>query len=53
VEYVKAKELGERLHRDPSLMSRWYHAYAANRDLKAERRLAKSVRALEKVHSQA
>lgn len=48
---LRAKELGERLHRDPSLISRWYHAYAANRDLKAEERLAESLRAAKKVHS--
>ncbi|MGH7772196.1 MAG: transposase [Candidatus Binatia bacterium] len=36
---VRAKELGEQLHRDASMISRLYASYAANRDRKAEARL--------------
>lgn len=33
---VSVKELGKRLHRDPSVISRLYSAYAASRDEKKE-----------------
>jgi len=38
---VRTKELGRQLHRDPSIISRLYWWYVANRDLKAEAKLAK------------
>jgi len=41
---MSVKELGRRLHRDPSIISRLYAAYAASRDVKAESRLAKQLR---------
>ena len=40
---MSVKELGRRLHRDPSIVSRLYAAYAASRDTKAEARLAKQL----------
>jgi putative transposase len=41
---MSVKELGRRLHRDPSIISRLYAGYAANRDMKAESRLAMQLR---------
>lgn len=41
---MSVKELGRRLHRDPSIISRLYAAYAAKRDEKAESRLATYLR---------
>ncbi len=38
---MSVKELGGRLHRDPSIISRLYAAYGASRDEKAESRLAR------------
>jgi REP element-mobilizing transposase RayT len=40
---MSVKELGRRLHRDPSIISRLYAAYAASRDVKAESRLARQL----------
>ena len=40
---VKVKELGKRLHRDPSVISRLYSAYAAARDQKLERSLLQKI----------
>lgn len=40
---MSVKEIGRRLHRDPSIISRLYAVYAANRDLKAEARLAEQL----------
>ena len=39
------KEIGRRLHRDPSIISRLYSAYAADRDPNKERLLAKQLEA--------
>lgn len=41
---ISVKELGRRLHRDPSIISRLYAAYAASRNLKAESRLTRQLR---------
>jgi REP-associated tyrosine transposase len=41
---VSVKELGKRLHRDPSIISRLYSAYAADRDQKKETLLAQRLR---------
>jgi len=38
------KEIGRRLHRDPSIISRLYSAYAADRDQKKETLLAEYLR---------
>ena len=38
------KEVARRLHRDPSIISRLYVAYGANRDYKNEELLAKRQR---------
>jgi hypothetical protein len=38
------KEIGRHLHRDPSIISRLYLAYAADRDEKREKKLAKQLR---------
>ena len=45
-EWAKAsvKEIGRRLHRDPSVISRLYAAYAADRDYENEARLAEQLR---------
>ena len=45
-EWAKAsvKEIGRRLHRDPSVRSRLYAAYAADRDYEKEPRLAEQLR---------
>ena len=40
---VSVKEIGRRLHRDPSIISRLYSAYAADRDPNKERLLAKQL----------
>ena len=40
---ASVKEIGRRLHRDPSIVSRLYSAYAANRDPNKERSLAKQL----------
>jgi hypothetical protein len=40
---MSVKEVGKLLHRDPSIISRLYAAYAASRDTKAESRLAKQL----------
>lgn len=40
---MSVKELGRRLHRDPSIISRLYAAYAASRDVKTESRLARQL----------
>jgi len=41
---ASVKELGRRLHRDPSVISRLYSAYAAARDQKKETLLANQLR---------
>ena len=41
---VSVKELGQRLHRDPSIISRLYSAYAADRDVKKESWLMQTIR---------
>ncbi len=41
---TSVKEIGRRLHRDPSVISRLYAAYAADRDYKNEARLAEQLR---------
>ncbi|MBI3301593.1 MAG: transposase [Deltaproteobacteria bacterium] len=41
---LSTKELGRRLQRDPSLISRLYAAYAAKRDRQGEAQLAKELR---------
>jgi hypothetical protein len=41
---TSVKELGRRLHRDPSIISRLYSAYAADRDQNKETLLAKQLR---------
>ena len=41
---VSVKELGKRLHRDPSVISRLYSAYAASRDEKKEAVLLRRLR---------
>jgi chromosomal replication initiation ATPase DnaA len=41
---TSVKEIGRRLHRDPSIISRLYAAYAADRDQKKENRLANQLR---------
>jgi REP element-mobilizing transposase RayT len=40
---VSIKEIGRRLHRDPSIISRLYSAYAADRDQKTEASLAQQL----------
>jgi hypothetical protein len=40
---ASVKEIGNRLHRDSSIISRLYSAYAADRDWNRERRLAKQL----------
>jgi hypothetical protein len=45
---VSVKELGRRLHRDPSIISRLYSAYAAARDEKREAVLLQQLRAQHK-----
>jgi hypothetical protein len=40
MEQASVKEIGRRLHRDPSIISRLYSAYAADRDPNKERLLA-------------
>jgi len=40
---ASVKEIGRRLHRDPSIISRLYAAYAADRDPNKERLLAKQL----------
>ena len=40
---VSVKEIGRRLHRDPSIISRLYSAYAADRDPKKEMLLAQQL----------
>jgi chromosomal replication initiation ATPase DnaA len=45
---VSVKELGRRLHRDPSIISRLYSAYAAARDEKGEAVLLQQLRAQHK-----
>ena len=41
---ISSKELGSRLHRDPSLMSRLYAMYQKDRDRQAEARVARWLR---------
>ena len=41
---ASVKEIGRRLHRDPSIISRLYSAYAADRDLNKEALLANQLR---------
>ena len=41
---LSTKELGRRLHRDPSMISRLYATYAAQRDARTEAQIAKAVR---------
>ena len=41
---TSVKEIGRRLHRDPSIISRLYSAYAADRDQNREKKLAKQLR---------
>ncbi len=41
---LSTRELGRRLHRDPSIISRLYALYAATRDQKAESKLAQTLR---------
>ena len=40
---VSVKEIARRLHRDPSIISRLSFAYAADRDQKNEKLLAKRL----------
>jgi hypothetical protein len=41
---VSVKELGKRLHRDPSVVSRLYSVYAADRDEKTETAIVQELR---------
>ena len=41
---VLTKELARHFQRDPSIISRLYHQYAARRDLKTAARLLKMLR---------
>lgn len=41
---TSVKEIGRRLHRDPSTISRLYSAYAADRDQNKEKEIAKQLR---------
>jgi chromosomal replication initiation ATPase DnaA len=41
---TRVKEIGRRLHRDPSIISRLYLAYAADRDQNKEKKLGKQLR---------
>jgi len=41
---MRTKELGEQLHRDPSVISRLYRRYAERRDMKIEERLARVLK---------
>ena len=41
---VSVKELGKQLHRDPSVISRLYSAYAAARDGKVEESLLRQLK---------
>lgn len=51
---LQAKEVGQRLHRDPSVISRLYMFYAANRDEETEAKLSRAVHTREhKVNMQA
>lgn len=45
---LRAKEVGQRLHRDPSVISRLYALYAANREEEAETRLSRALREVER-----
>ena len=40
---TSVKEIGRRLHRDPSIISRLYSTYAADRDQNREKKLAKQL----------
>ena len=40
---ITVKELGKRLNRDPSIISRLYSAYAGSRDSAAESRLLRKI----------
>lgn len=40
---ITTKELGRRLHRDPSMISRLYHWYQEHRDKRTEQRLASEL----------
>jgi hypothetical protein len=40
---ASVKEIGRRLHRDPSIISRLYSAYAADRDPNKEMWVAKQL----------
>jgi chromosomal replication initiation ATPase DnaA len=40
---LSVKELGKRLHRDPSVISRLYSAYAAARDKEIEKALLQQL----------
>lgn len=48
---MSTKELGRRLQRDPSMISRLYAAYAGKRDTQGETRLARVLQ--QKVNIQA
>jgi hypothetical protein len=51
---LRAKEVGQQLHRDPSVISRLYASYAADRDEEREVRLSQAIRMIEqKVNMQA
>ena len=41
---MKTKELGEKLHRDPSVISRLYRRYAEKRDMKIEDKLVRALK---------
>ena len=41
---MRTKELGEKFHRDPSVISRLYRRYAERRDMKIEERLARVLK---------
>ena len=41
---MRTKKLGEKLHRDPSVISRLYRRYAEKRDTKIEERLARVLK---------
>ena len=48
---MSTKELGHCLQRDPSLISRLYAAYAAERDLQGEAQLARALRSKVNTHA--
>jgi chromosomal replication initiation ATPase DnaA len=45
---LRAKEVGQRLQRDPSVISRLYARYAANREEEMEARLSQAIHMTER-----